>query len=198
VSRVFRGSRRDSSPMFDIDTFVADCITARGEAEPRRAVKDVLAGAVSRPADLANALRPQRASIDRLHVSPELTILNVVWAPGMSFRPHNHRMWAVIGIYTGGEDNTFYRRASGAGLVESGGKALRPRDTCVLGDDAIHAVTNSTAMHAGAIHIYGGDFFATPRSEWDPATFEERPYDVDTALRYFEECNKALDVEATR
>lgn len=174
--------------MFDIDTFVADCIAARAEAEPRRAIKEVLARAVSRPAELAAVLRPERASITRLHVAADLTIINVVWAPEMSFHPHNHRMWAAIGIYTGGEDNSFFRRSDGR-LVASGGKALRTGDTCVLGDDAIHAVTNPTSEHAGAIHIYGGDFFATERSEWDPDTFEERPYDVDAALRYFEECN---------
>lgn len=26
----------------------------------------------------------------------ELTIIKVVWAPGMSFGPHDHRMWAAI------------------------------------------------------------------------------------------------------
>ena len=61
----------------------------------------------------------------------------------MSFNPHDHRMWAAIGLYTGGEDNTFFRR-DGQSLVESGGKELRPRDVCLLGADAVHAVTNST------------------------------------------------------
>lgn len=183
--------------MFDIETFVADCITARGETEPRRAIKEVLDRAVSRPGDLAAALQPERAAINRLYVSPALTVLNVVWAPEMRFRPHNHAMWAAIGIYTGGEDNRFYRRADG-GLVESGGKGLRPGDTCMLGDDAIHAVTNPTAEHAGAIHIYGGDFFAADRREWDPDTFEERAYDVEAALRSFEESNHPPVTDASR
>jgi predicted metal-dependent enzyme (double-stranded beta helix superfamily) len=183
--------------MFDIDSFVTDCIAARGETEPRRAIKDVLTRAVRHPLEVADVLRPERASITRLHTGPELTILNVVWAPGMSFKPHDHRMWAAIGIYTGGEDNSFYRRGEG-GLVASGGKALRSGDACVLGDDTVHAVTNPTATFAGAIHIYGGDFFATARSEWDPETHEERPYDVEAALRYFEESNRQLDADAVR
>ena len=83
-------------------------------------------------------------------------------------------MWAAIGIYTGGEDNAFYRRADG-GLVASGGKELRVGDTCVLGDDTIHAVTNPTAEHAGAIHVYGGDLLGTPRSEWDPTPTRSAP-----------------------
>ena len=37
----------------------------------------------------------------------------------------------------------------------------------------------------GAIHVYGGDFFAAKRSEWDPESLQEKPYDVDKAMRLF-------------
>jgi predicted metal-dependent enzyme (double-stranded beta helix superfamily) len=102
-------------------------------------------------------------------------------------------MWAAIGIYSGGEDNAFYRRA-GDSLVASGGKSLRPREAVLLGDDAIHAVTNPTTQFAGAIHIYGGDFFAVPRSEWRGEPYREQPYDVDYVLNYFEEANRTYAV----
>jgi hypothetical protein len=45
---------------------------------------------------------------------------------------------------------------------------------------------------AAAIHVYGGDFFGTPRSEWDPITLTEQPYDVAATLRIFEESNARL------
>jgi predicted metal-dependent enzyme (double-stranded beta helix superfamily) len=176
--------------MFDVDAFVEECLAANGEAEPRLAIKEVLDRAVSRPEEVADALPPSRAGIGRLHVTPELTILNVVWTPGMKLWPHDHRMWATIGIYTGGEDNAFYRRDA-SGLATSGGRELRPADTVLLGSETIHSVTNPTEQFAGALHIYGGDFFATPRSEWSSATQEERPYDVEATLRYFEEQNEA-------
>lgn len=182
--------------MFDADTFVAECIAANAEAQPRLAIKDVLERAVSRSGEVAAALPPDRAGITRLHVSPELTVLKVVWAPGMTLWPHDHRMWATIGIYTGGEDNAFYRRA-GTGLEQSGGRELRPADTILLGDDTIHGVTNPTTQFAGAIHIYGGDFFAQPRSEWDPEALVERPYNVDATLRYFEEQNEVYARDAS-
>ena len=41
----------------------------------------------------------------------------------------------------------------------------------------------------GAIHVYGGDFFAAARSEWDPETLLERPFAMDKNLRLFEEAN---------
>src|SRR2546430_1094485 len=118
--------------MFDVDAFVADCITANRETEPRLAVKEVLTRALCAPDRVAAALVPDRAGITPLHVSPALTVLRVVWAPGMTLGPHDHRMWAAIGIYTGGEDNTFFRR-SGTTLTESGGRSLKPRDVCLLG-----------------------------------------------------------------
>jgi predicted metal-dependent enzyme (double-stranded beta helix superfamily) len=175
--------------MFDLDTFIAQCQAAVGEPEPRLAIKEVLAGAVADPAAVSDALPPNRAAIVKLHSSPELTILNVVWAPHMSFGPHDHRMWAAIGIYTGGEDNCFFRR-TGDTLGVSGGKDLRPRDVALLGDDTIHAVTNPTAEFTGAIHIYGGDFFTTPRSEWRGEPYLEQPYDIDYVVNYFDEANR--------
>ena len=174
--------------MFDVDTFIDECVEARRESEPLRAVREILARAVSDPSGLAEALPPTRAGIDRLHVSPELTVLKVVWAPGMHLYAHDHRVWAAIGLYTGGEDNAFFRR-EGASLTESGGRSLRPSDVCLLGDDAIHSVTNPTGQHAGAIHVYGGDFFSTPRSEWHGSPPTEEPYDIERTLAVFDAAN---------
>jgi predicted metal-dependent enzyme (double-stranded beta helix superfamily) len=174
--------------VFDLDAFLSDCLTAVQTDEPRLAIKEVLERAVSEPGALAEALPPERAELVPLHRSPELTVLKLVWAPGMRIDPHDHRMWAAIGIYTGGEDNAFYRR-DGSGIVESGGKRLAPEDVVLLGDDVIHSVTNPTSMHTGAIHIYGGDFFDTPRSEWTGEPPQEKPHDVDRLLARFEAAN---------
>jgi predicted metal-dependent enzyme (double-stranded beta helix superfamily) len=182
--------------MFDVDQLIDDLIAAREDAEPRVAVKEVLTRAVADPGPITDALPPARAEIVPLHSSPTLTVLKVVWTPGMSFRPHDHGTWAAIGIYTGGEDNTFFRRAD-RGLVESGGKELRPGDVALLGDDTVHSVANPTAQHAGAIHVYGLDLFAQARSEWDPDTFEQRPYDSAAVFEYFEAQNQAFEQAPT-
>ena len=175
--------------MFDLDALLADLVEARREGQPRLAIKEVLERATSEPGALAEALPPDRAELVRLHVSPELTVLKVVWAPGMDIRPHDHNTWAAIGIYTGGEDNSFYRRA-GTGLEPSGSRELRPKDVCLLGDDTIHKVVNPTAEHTGAIHVYGGDFFSIERSEWSGEPPTEQPYDVARTLQSFEDANQ--------
>ena len=173
-----------------LERFIEDCRAARAADATHKAVREVVARAVSQPAALLAALgEPRRAEIQKLHHSPELTVLNVIWAPRMTIFPHNHRMWAVIGIYTGREDNIFWRRLPGGTIEAAGAQALCERDAAPLGPDIIHSVTNPIPRLTGAIHVYGGDFFAVERSEWDPESLTEQRYDAAKTMRYFEEEN---------
>ena len=176
--------------VFDVDELVADLKTAAGEPEPRLAVRDVLERMAARGAEVEAALPATRAELTALHDSPDLTVLKVVWAPGMSIQPHDHRMWAAIAIYGGQEDNAFYRR-EGRRAVPTGGKVLRAGEVMLLGDDVIHSVVNPLTTLTGAIHVYGGEFFSRPRSDWDPTTFVELPEPVDSRT-VFDEANRRL------
>ena len=171
--------------MFDVDGLVADCQRALVESEPRRAIREVLTRVVSDPGPVTDALASATGGLQMLHNSATLTVLNVIWAPHMHLYPHDHRMWAAIGIYSGVEDNAFYRRVPGT-ITPAGGKELRTGDVLLLGDDAIHAVTNPARQFTGAIHVYGGDFVNEPRSQWDPDTLREEPYDLDQVIRQFQ------------
>jgi predicted metal-dependent enzyme (double-stranded beta helix superfamily) len=179
--------------MFDRDQFIADCRAALAADPSHKAVREVVARAVSDPAAVLKGLgAPTKGGVQKIHHSPELTIINVVWAPYMTILPHNHRMWAVIGVYTGREDNIFWRRLpqDAASRVEAAGaKSLSEKDAEPLGRDIIHSVTNPIPRLTGAIHVYGGDFFGTARSEWEPETLTERAYDVEKNMRLFEEAN---------
>ncbi|MGH9137133.1 MAG: hypothetical protein ACRD0G_08805 [Acidimicrobiales bacterium] len=172
--------------MFDVDQFVTDCIEAIAETEPRLAVKAVLEQAMQHPAAIAEALPIAKSEVVPLYTSENLSVVKAVWAPGMGFRPHNHLMWAAIGLYGGQEDNTFFRRV-GDSIVVSGGRELRDGDVALLGDDTIHAVHNPRQTFTGAIHVYGGDITARPgRSEWDDDSGQEVAYDFERTRRYFE------------
>lgn len=179
--------------MFDLDRFIADCRAALRESADHKPVREVVARAVAEPSAILKGLgEPQRAGIQKLHHAGDLTILNVVWAPRMTIMPHNHRMWAVIGIYTGREDNVFWRRVPDGqdGRIEAAGaRALGVRDAVPLGQEIIHSVTNPIPRLTGALHVYGGDFFGIDRSEWDPETLLEERYDVEKNMRLFEEAN---------
>ena len=179
--------------MFDLDRFVQDCTAALDDASPEMATREIVAAAVSDPADLMRAIgEPERGGIYTLHNSDRLTVLNLVWGPEMVLMPHDHRMWASIGIYTGREVKVLWRRGAD-GLEQLGRKEMSERDANWLGATAIHSVTNPLSRLTGALHVYGGDFFGTPRSEWDAETLEESPYDVAKARRLFDESNQRLD-----
>ncbi len=178
--------------MFDPQEFVAACRQALTAEDPAQVAQDIIARAVCEPdAIVAQLGEPSQAGVSTLHQADDLTVLNIVWAPGMTLHPHNHEMWACIGIYRGREDNTFYRR-HGDGLRQHGSKALTAGDTIALGHSIIHSVTNPLDQFTAALHVYGGDFFAQPRSEWDPQTFEEHPYDIEHTRQVFREANARL------
>jgi predicted metal-dependent enzyme (double-stranded beta helix superfamily) len=183
--------------MFELDQFIADCRAALAVDKSHKLVRDVVARAVSDPMAVLKGLgEPSRSVFQPLYRSSDLTIANVIWAPKMTVVPHNHHMWAVIGIYTGREDNIFWRRVPGGrdGKVEAAGaKALSVRDAEPLGRDIIHSVTNPIDRLTGAIHVYGGDFFdPSHRSEWDAEMLLEQPWDPERAVGRFEEANANL------
>ena len=179
--------------MFELERFIEACYVAVDETTPERAAREVVAGAVDDPAAVMKALgEPERAGVNVLHRSDRLTVLNLVWGPEMNLMPHNHNMWAAIGIYTGAEVNTFWRRTED-GLQRLRGKEMGEKEAVLLGETAIHSVTNPLTRLTGALHVYGGDFFAPGRSEWDAETFEEGPYDSEKLKRLFEESNERLE-----
>ena len=179
--------------MFDVDTLVDDLRTAGREPSPLLAVREVLDEAMAHRGAVIEALPATRAELLPLYRSDELTVLKVVWAPGMWLQPHDHRMWAAIGVYTGREDNTYYRRTGEPEerIAVSGGRELQEGEVSLMGDDVIHAVKNPLTVCTGAIHVYGGDFFRRDRADWDPDTLEVETEPVDRS-RYFEEWNERL------
>lgn len=185
----------------DLDQLISDCRKAVGETAPQAPINEILARALADRTCLIAALgEPKRAEMQKLYQGSDLTILNVIWAPWMTLLPHNHKMWAVIGIYTGREDNIFWRRLpAGASrtLEAAGAKALCEKDTVELGPDIIHSVTNPIGRLTGAIHIYGGDFFGVERSEWDAETFLEQPCDGKKMLRRFAQANALVRTSAS-
>jgi predicted metal-dependent enzyme (double-stranded beta helix superfamily) len=174
--------------MFDTDTLVSECHGALSERDPRRAVREIMLRTLAKPGPVQSAIGKDVGGLDIIYNSPELTVLNAIWAPGMKLYPHDHRMWAVIGIYGGVEDNRLFRRGPER-IVESGGRELRESDVLTLGADAIHSVANPEPRFTGAIHVYGGDFVNQPRSQWDPDTLLEQPFDLEQVRRLFAQAN---------
>lgn len=181
--------------MFETEAFVAACRAALQQEAGARAVREVVARAVSDPAAMLRALgEPKRAGINVLFADGDITILNVIWGADMHVSPHDHRIWALIGVYTGREDNIFWRRRPDGHVEAAGARSLATGDAFPMGQDIIHSVLNPLSRLTGAIHIYGGDFLHAPRSSWDVETLTEGPYDTGGLHEAFEKANRRMGI----
>jgi predicted metal-dependent enzyme (double-stranded beta helix superfamily) len=175
--------------MLDVDAFVRGCKEAAAGDDGVKGVRKLMRDVIATPHDITDRLGvPNKGGIETLYHGEDLTVLNIVWAPQMAVPPHNHLMWAIIGIYQGAEDNIFWRNKDGV-LEAAGAEALRAGDVSTLGKDIIHSVNNPTDDYTGALHVYGGDFFGITRSDWDSSTLRERPFDIERTRQNFATAN---------
>src|SRR5271169_3200525 len=85
----------EGNAVFDLDRFIAECRAAVSLDPSHKSVREIVARAVSEPAAVIAGLgAPAHADVQKLYSSSELTVLNVIWGPGMTIMPHNHLMWA--------------------------------------------------------------------------------------------------------
>ena len=168
---------------FDKDQFVADCLAAVHSGDrAHKQVKELVERAVSNPSGISAEVGDitHGAMKTIWHRSDELTVHHIVWPPEVELFPHDHNMWAVIGIYGGREDNQFYRRIEGGRIEPHTGKTITEQEVIALGSDVVHSVANPTKQWTAALHVYGADFYSTPRTMWNGDTFE--PVALDTSL----------------
>ena len=177
--------------MFSIDEFVGGCLEAvrREGMSGAPAVREILQRTVSKPSVVIDAIgEPAAAPVfSTWHASAELTVLHVVWPPTVDLMPHDHMMWASIGLYAGREDNRFFRALPDGGLENRGGTTLLGSDTVLLGPDTIHAVANPSSAWTGAIHVYGGDYFMPGRRLWLDDDGEPIEFDAERVMAVLDE-----------
>ncbi len=180
--------------MFSKDQFIEDCKAAVGEGQ--KAIREVVLAAVAEPSGIVAELgEPGMAGVFPLYQSESLTVMNFVWAPYMTLLPHNHNMFAVIGIYGGREDNVFWRLLKdpgGPALEAAGAQSMGVGQATTMGPDIIHSVSNPIRKLTPAIHVYGGDFFnpPKPRSQWDHETLVQEPWDMNNTHKVFRQAGQ--------
>ena len=167
---------------FDKDQFVADCLAAvRSGDRAHKQVKELVERAVSNPSGISAEVGDvDHGAMQTIwHRSDEMTMLHIVWPPEVELFPHDHNMWAVIGVYGGREDNQFYRRVEDGRIEPHTGKTISEQEVLGLGSDVVHSVTNPTKEWTAALHVYGADFYTTPRTMWSGETLEPLALDTD-------------------
>jgi predicted metal-dependent enzyme (double-stranded beta helix superfamily) len=157
---------------FDLDMFIADCLAA---ASDRAGVAEVVERAIRDRSGLEHTLtrKLDLSSLGILHYSEHLTVQHIVFPPAYRTGIHDHLTWAVIGTWSGYEDNHLFVR-DGSRVVETRVQRVEPGQTITLDGDAIHDVHAPPSTGSAALHVYGGPLFDQPRHAWNP---EEGPVD---------------------
>jgi predicted metal-dependent enzyme (double-stranded beta helix superfamily) len=158
--------------VFVAEAFVSDCRTAASAMDPVRSVHAVVEAAICDGAAIDAALGTERKrENDTLFSSPTLTVQRILWPGGVGSSPHEHRMWAVIGVYRGQEVNHLFERTPD-GLKECGERVVRRGEVLALGMDVIHSVESPHHELTAGLHVYGGDILGADRSAWGPDSCE--------------------------
>jgi len=182
--------------MFEIERFIAEC-EAAVVTGGQEAVREAVQRAVADPESIIKALgEPKRAAVYPLHKSPRLTILHVLWPPNHTQAPHNHLLWAEVGVYAGREDNILWRRCPRGATwqIEAiGAASVSAARHVSLARDAIHSVNNPLDRVTAGLHVYGGDLTAVPRSMWDVETLAEVPLSHARDFRAVDAYNATLE-----
>jgi predicted metal-dependent enzyme (double-stranded beta helix superfamily) len=162
------------------DEFIAQCVGTVTTDQELSATREVMERALH-DQSIARELSLD-AGVRILHSSKDLTILHVV----MSERPvgagdpipHNHSMWAMIGVTHGNEYNQLFRRAADT-IKPSSEHVIDAGSVFFLDEDAIHAVKNPSTDHvSSALHVYGGDLLNASKTMWCEPDLSELPFDL--------------------
>jgi predicted metal-dependent enzyme (double-stranded beta helix superfamily) len=182
----------------DISELIEACREVAGVAAPAQDVSELVAAFLHQP-NLPSVLGDgDRSTYEALYRGEDILVLHGVVPPTPApVAPHDHRMWAVIGVYQGLEHNELYVRAAGGGLESVDRFTLGAGEARTLEPSTIHSVQALGDRYLGAIHVYGGDLFGTPRSTWSgdvehPVDESALPALFDRLRRHETELGRAM------
>jgi predicted metal-dependent enzyme (double-stranded beta helix superfamily) len=168
-----------------IQDLIEQCRDAATTQEPVTGVMDVLDAFLHQPNLEQQLGTADRSTYEALYRGDDLLVLHGVVPPTpRPVDPHNHRIWAVIGVYHGQEDNQLFARTDRAALEPTERFSVRAGDIRPLDASTIHSVQAAGGGYLGAVHVYGADLFGTPRSIWRHGV--EQPNDESALPAFFE------------
>ena len=185
----------------DVTELIDACREAAGGNKPSRDVSELVTAFLRQP-NLPGLLGAgDRSTYEALYRGEDILVLHGVVPPTPSpVAPHDHRMWAVIGVYQGLEHNELFVRAEGGGLESVDRFTVVAGDVRTLDPSTIHSVQAGGDRYLGAIHVYGGDLFGAARSTWRgdveyPMDESALPAFFDRLRRHETQLGRAMTVD---
>ena len=179
------------------ETMVARCVAAVSDGAPIEVLRTIVADAVATPERMAALVRvpldPEQD--DLLYRSDRLLVTQAVFPANYRTGIHSHGMPALIGVWSGYEDNHIFRRSEN-GLVADGKIRVAAGDVLVLDADTAHDVQAPSDSWSGAIHVYVGDLLGVERHAWDEPSSPPHPLDNDAQEAQWREAAQAAGLLA--
>lgn len=131
------------------------------------------------PASFAKP-HPQYYQQYLLHCDPleRFSVVSFVWGPGQKTPIHDHTVWGLIGVLSGGELETRFDLVDGA-LRHGEVTRLEPGHVGRLSKDDgdVHQVANAFEDRVSiSIHVYGGNIGKVRRHVFDPLTGAQKDF----------------------
>ena len=158
---------------FDLQNFIGRLRNSASSEDAPVRVEALMSEAFRNP-EAVRAAMPRFESDEVILFEDEsLSVYYCRFDPDQQVPPHDHRTTAVIGVYDGGEVNSFYR-VDGGRLIEEATVTLAPGDVLRIDADAIHTVMTSGQEACHGLHVYLARLATTDRSlyDWESGTAE--------------------------
>ncbi|MGI0083697.1 MAG: cysteine dioxygenase [Nitrososphaerales archaeon] len=120
--------------------------------------------------------RKDRYAMNLVYIPKDriFSVTSGVWNAGQTTQIHDHLTWALVGVYSGMERETIYKRSDDglnpntAKLEMVSDRANESGHVTTLSERGIHKVCNTFNEPAYSIHVYGRDIGNTERHSYDP------------------------------
>src|SRR5262249_30911738 len=167
----------DRTTLLSVDKVIqsVEALWGQGELNPSSVssiVRAFLDGPHAFPDSLPDALPEGGQLIEPVFQAPDGNgcVLIVRLGPGARMAPHDHGSWAVIGVCSGKEQETWYRRVTGDAGLDA--VRLKPERRLIHSPGAvihtpegiIHEVQPLGSEPTTSIHVYGVDLVTRRRS----------------------------------
>jgi predicted metal-dependent enzyme (double-stranded beta helix superfamily) len=169
---------------YTIEEFTADVQSIMGSGENRAAIMDKMRPLLQRLLREDDLLE-ERFKVDlgegrythSFYRSPDgsLSISAPVFSPGRPTLVHDHLTWGLIGVYTGEQKTTRYRRTDDGSQPGRANLELLEEEVYTRGaiysmipPDDIHRIETVGEEPGVSIHVLGTDFRRQKRHVYDP------------------------------
>jgi len=188
-----------SSTVYSIDAFIEDAARIMRSSQDRRQIVDDLRPLLERlmrnPGLLEERFRREGANgLYRYHFyeAPDasLTINAPAFLKGRPTPIHDHLTWGLIGVYSGRQLTTRYRRVDDTG--EPGTTRLEVIENEVLGPGAVYPLLPPDDLHrietvsdepGISIHVLGADLRRQRRNVYEPVRWIVREVEGESMMR---------------